>query len=139
MTFRKNTTNFYQSEFIYIFTVLLSLVLIFIPAFNEIQIIFIVSACLFALLAVINPKLHNEFITIDETGISCRRSSNLLWSYQWDEIAQLKKGQRFLHPSVEVIVFDKQGNKEPFAGADKYFQLSKSAKTAIKKYFKGNI
>ena len=78
-----------------------------------------------------------EFITIDETGISCRRSSNLLWSYQWEEIAQLKKGQRFLHPSVEVIVFDKQGNKEPFAGADKYFQLSKSAKTAIKKYYKG--
>lgn len=139
MTFRKNATNFYQSEFIYIFTVLLSLVLIFIPAFNEIQIIFIVSACLFALLAVINPKLYNEFITIDETGISCRRADKILWSYHWDEIAQLKKGQRFLHPSVEVIVFDKQGNKEPFAGADKYFQLSKSAKTAIKKYYKGNI
>ena len=139
MTFRKNATNFYQSEFIYIFTVLLSLVLIFIPAFNEIQIIFFVSACLFALLAVINPKLYNEFITIDETGISCRRADKILWSYHWDEIAQLKKGQRFLHPSVEVIVFDKQGNKEPFAGADKYFQLSKSAKTAIKKYYKGNI
>lgn len=139
MTFRKNTTNFYQSEFIYIFTVLLSLVLIFIPAFNEIQIIFIVSACLFALLAVINPKLNNEFITIDETGISCCRADKILWSYQWDEIAQLKKGQRFLHPSVEVIVFDKQGNKESFAGADKYFQLSKSAKTTIKKYYKGNI
>lgn len=139
MTFRKNATNFYQSEFIYIFTVLLSLVLIFIPAFNEIQIIFIVSACLFALLTVINPKLHNEFITIDETGISCRCADKFLWSYQWKEVAQLKKGQCFLRPSVEVIVFDKQGNKDPFAGADKYFQLSKSAKTAIKKYYKGHI
>ncbi len=83
MTFRKNATNFYQSEFFYIFAVLLSLVLIFIPSFNEIRIILIVSACLFALLALINPKLHNEFITIEETGISCHRSSNLLWSYQW--------------------------------------------------------
>ncbi len=132
MKFRKNSLLFYQSEFLYIFMAVLCLAVI--PIFKSFM--FLGGTFLFALLAVINTKLYNEFIVINEIGISCQRSGDQLWSYEWDMVADLKRSTRFLLPSIEVIVYDKSGTPKCFAENDHYFHLGKTAKNAVNKYYK---
>ena len=99
MIFRKNALLFYQSEIAYIITAVLCLTLI--PTTG-------VGLCLlymipFIILILINPILHNEFIEINENGISCRKSDKQLWEYGWNSVAELRKSSRFLLPSIDVI------------------------------------
>lgn len=130
MTFRKNALLFYQSTICYIVFLLLCAALI--PAVG----LFLSVLCSlpFVVLLSINPKLHNEFITIDETGISCKRAKAQSWEYSWDNIAFLKTSSRFLMPSIEVIPYDQFGKPELFSLPNHYFQLSRSAKKAMRQY-----
>jgi len=84
----------------------------------------------------VNPKLHNEYISINEVGISCQKARKQLWAYKWEDIAELKKGSRFLMPSIEVIAYNKCGKLEQYAHAEHYFQLSGVARKALKHYYK---
>ena len=129
MVFRKESLMFYQSELFYSLATLLCLALAPILGWYT---LFYISP--FLILIFVNPKLHNEFITINEAGISCQRSGKQLWAYDWDHIAELRRSSRFLMPSIEVIVYDKHGQPEQFAGPDKYFQLGRTAKEAMKRY-----
>lgn len=132
MMFRKNSLLFYQSEIVYI--IMATLCLLLIPTLGiEISLIYMLP---FIVLILVNPKLHNEYITIDEIGISCQKSGKHLWVYAWDSIAELKRSSRFLLPSIEVIVYNKYGEPERFASYDQYFQLGRTAKEAIKRYSK---
>lgn len=91
----------------------------------------------FIVLIFVNPKLHNEFITINETGILCQKSGKQLWAYEWDRIAELKRSSRFLLPSIEVIALNKYGISEHRVLDDSnYFQLGRPAREAIKRYYK---
>lgn len=128
MKFRKDLLLFYQSNIAYIIALILLLILI--PPMPG-----ILLALPFLILLLVNPKLHSEYITIDETGISCSGTKGVLWAYPWESIASLKKGSRFLLPSIEIISFDKHGAPERFAAPGHYFQLSKPARHALLRYY----
>ena len=90
----------------------------------------------FAILIPVSPRLYNEFITINEAGISCEKAGTKLWTYTWDRVAELKKSFRFRTPSIEVITYCKSGAPEPFALPNHYFQLGRAARKALKQYYK---
>lgn len=131
MIFRKNSLLFYQSEIVCIIMATLCLALI--PMLGGISFLYMLPLLV---LILVNPLLHNEFVVINEAGISCQKSGKQLWAYEWGSIAELKRSSRFLMPSVEIIVYDKHGGSEQFALPDQYFQLGKAAKEAIKRYYK---
>lgn len=130
--FRKNALLFYHSEIIYVVMVLLCLTLI--PIYGIV--LSLLFAFPFVILILVNPKLHNEFIVIQEKGISCQKAGKQLWEYSWENIAELRKSTRFRMPSLEIIAYNKYGEKEQFALPNHYFQLGKAARCSIKKYFK---
>lgn len=132
MIFRKDSLLFYQSEIFCIAMTILCLALIPILG-EEISILFMLP---FIILILVNPKLHNEFITINETGISCQKSGKQLWAHEWGCIAELKRSSRFLMPSIEIITYNKRGESERFAKPNQYFQLGRIAREAIKRYYK---
>lgn len=131
MTFRRDTLLFYQHGIICAAMAVLSLSLIP-PLGLELSLL---CALVFIVLAVLNPRIHNEFITINEQGILCHRAGEQLWAYKWDEIVALKRSSRFRLPSVDVIVYNKYGEAECFSHSDCYFQLGKLSKKAIDKYY----
>lgn len=129
--FRKDSLLFYQSEIFYIVIAILCLTLI--PILGvEISLLYMFP---FIVLILVNPKLHNEFITIDEAGISCQKSGKQFWAYEWDCIAELKRSSRFLMPSIEVIAYNKFEESERFALPNQYFQLGRTAREALKRYY----
>ena len=132
MVFRKDALLYAQSQAFYFAMPLLSLALI--------PIVGLGVSCLcglpFLLLLPINPVLHNEFITMDENGVSCQKAGKEIWGYRWDEIAELRRGSRFSLPSIEMIAYSRNGTPEPFAAPDHYFQLSKAARAAVSKYYR---
>lgn len=132
MTFRKESLLFYQSETLYVIMIVLCLFLY--PTIG------LVSSLLFMLpffvLILVNPKLHNEFITINEDGISCQKAGIQIWAYQWNDVVELKKGSRYLLPSIEIIVNSEQGKSIRISKPNHYFQLGRLAKKAIVQYFK---
>ena len=130
--FRKNACLFHQSEATYIIILILCLTLIPILGIG-LSLIYMLP---FIVLILVNPKLYNEYITINEFGISSQKSGEELWKYEWDKIAELKKSSRFLMPSVEVIAYNKCGESEQYAHTNHYFQLNKVAKKAIEIYYK---
>lgn len=96
----------------------------------------LILSAVMALLAWLNPSFYNEFVTIDEYGISCEKAGVRLWEYDWDRIAELRKGFYSNTKAIYVIVYDKFGKPEPYARSGQYFLLGKSAKEAIKRYYK---
>ena len=69
MMFRKDSLMFYQSEIFYVVMAILCLTLV--PMLvGDISLLFLFP---FLVLILVNPQLHNEFITINETGISCQK------------------------------------------------------------------
>lgn len=91
MIFRKDVLLFYQSEIFYIVMAILCLTLT--PMLvGDISILYLFP---FLILILVNPQLHNEFVVINETGISCQKKGKQLWAYEWHSIAELKKSSRF--------------------------------------------
>ena len=96
----------------------------------------LLSALVFVMLALAMPKIQGEFITINETGISCQRAGTQCWSYEWRNIAELRKCTYLRRPAMEVIVYDKDGRLNHYALSDQNFQLGKTAKAALSRYYK---
>ena len=130
MVFRKNSLLFYQSQIFYIIMVILCLAC---GIFSGIW-LSLLFAVPFVLLIIVNPKMHSEFIIIDKDGISCQKSEKLLWKYEWDDIAELKKSSRYLLPSIEIIAYNKCGKSEQFAKTGHCFQLCKASKKAVERF-----
>lgn len=130
MIFRKDSLLFFQSEVFYIVFVIVSLTLI--PVLGiELSLLY---ALLFVILIVVNPWLHNEFITIDEIGISCHKSGKQIWAYEWNSIAKLQRSSRFRLPSIEIMIYSSCTKPEQYHFSGHYFQLGRVAKKAIKQY-----
>lgn len=130
MKFRKTSLLFCQSTICYTSFILLCATLIPVLGLG----LSFFYAIPFILLALVNPRFHNEFITIDESGISCNQAQKQIWAYTWNNIAFLKKSSRFLMPAIEVITYDKFGKPELFSLPNHYFQLGRTAKKAIRQY-----
>ena len=131
MTFRKDSLLFYQSEICYIVLLLLCFFLVPMIGLG----LSLLYALPFMLLILVNPRMHNEFITINECGISCNKAGIQLWSYEWNNIAQLQKNSRYLLPTIEVITCNMSGELDLVFFSRNYFQLGRTAKKAIKKYY----
>ncbi len=131
MTFRKQASFFYQSTVFYIATSIACLVMfIFVRIW-----LFPVGSAVMALLAWLNPSFYNDFITIDEHGITCEKAGKHLWGYDWDSIAELRKGTHSCTKAIYIIGYDKFGKPEPYPQLDRYFLLGKAAKEALKRYY----
>jgi len=132
MTFRKDSLLFYEGQIIYAIMSILCLLLP--PALGWSVSLLLLS--IFIVLLLISPKLHNQYITIDATGIVCQQSGKQLWVYNWEQVAELRKSSRFQLPSIEIIAYNKVGVPEQFAHPNHYFQLGRTARKAITRHYK---
>lgn len=44
----------------------------------------------------------NETIHINENGISCFTKRKILWTFNWNEIEELRKSKRQFYPTLEL-------------------------------------
>lgn len=132
MTFRKNAILYYEVEIFSSVMALFSLGLI--PILG--MWLSFLCALPFVILIFATSKICNEFITINDVGITCERTGIQLWFYDWENITELKKSVRFRSPSIEVIPCYCSGNPDYTNSLDHYFQLGRMAKKALKHYGK---
>lgn len=132
MKFRKNSLIFYESQIAYVIFAILCLIMIPVYGF-EIPLLFCV---LFLILFFINPRLHNEIVIINETGITCYKADKQIWRYEWESIAKLEKSSRFRMSSLEIVLYD---GADSYIRTGHYFQVGKTAKNAINQYGKNKI
>ena len=132
MTFRKNALLLIDCRITCAVFIVLSLITTLLTGLE------IALMCLpfVVLLELMSRGVCNEYITINEDGIMCRKKGELLWCYKWDNIAMLKKSNRFRQPSIEIITNDKMQNTKIRSPKEPYFQLSKQAKNAIQQFYK---
>ena len=78
-------------------------------------------------------------ITMDEHGVRCTQQGKLLWDLSWSQIAEVSKTTRYRSRAVQLIptVEPKQDLHPPQDQLFLGFQLSKSAKIALKTYCPG--
>ena len=125
MVFRKDSLLFFQSEIFYIAVMMLGFAC---PLGSTLSFLCVSFSAVFI---AITPRMHGEYMTINETGISCWESGSRLWGYEWKEITALKKGSRYMLPSIEILVYDKNGMPETYAAPGHYFQLDRKARFAV--------
>lgn len=86
---------------------------------------------------LLGPGVHvwrtEPMVTVDEWGAVCGDPERPLWAYSWAEIAQIRRITRFTSPAAQLIPIDEPPRDIPFLG----FQLSRKAKTALRKYCPG--
>lgn len=131
MTFRKNATLFYQITIYCIFIAIAGLLLF---VFVRLWLLPVCSAVM-ALVAWSNFRSFDEFITMNEDGVTCEKAGKQLWGYDWESIAELRKGTHFRTKAIYIIGYDKFGKPEPYPQLDRYFLLGKAAKEALKRYY----
>lgn len=140
MTFRKNRFFFIECSVCAVIFTMLSLIMMFISLDKGKQSVFLwlIFAAFWTFITICSFKwLNNEYITIDENGISCKRKSKLLWSFKWDEIAKLQKSRELGNPGIAIITYNKKGESEySFENGGHSFQLCKMAKQALQFYGK---
>ena len=131
MTFRKDSLSFYQSQTAYIITIVLCLALV---SMLELR-LFLLCTFPLVVLVLVNSKLfYNEFVTIDNTGISCFKKEKVIWEYEWEKIIELKGSSRYRMRSVEIVIDDNAKEVVPFDYSIHYFQLGNAAMNAIAQY-----
>lgn len=95
--------------------------------------LFIVPVVFLFMILIFQLIWKKPVVTIDELGITCQRGTQILWSYRWYEIAELRIGNQLRNPCVEIIIkSDCHSDGKLFNGA--WFQLSFQAKRALKQY-----
>lgn len=144
MTFRKDKALYLETTFVSVSFVLLCIIcaILYTVHFSlpEMSIPLLLFGVLPpSLLLHDNKNSLPEQITIDETGILCKKEDTILWKYTWEQIAELRRGSRFRHAAIELILWDKATGKPAATGVDTYFLLGKEAKIALSKYYKGPI
>ena len=86
---------------------------------------------------VLGPAVHvwrtEPMVTVNEWGVVCGDPERPLWAYSWAEIAQIRRITRFTSPAAQLIPIEEPPRDIPFLG----FQLSRKAKTALRKYCPG--
>jgi len=128
MEFKKNEIMFWERQILVILCLLVAaLLMIIVP-----KGIFLTTSVLL-LIVLVCQNILEERICIDEKEIICRKGKKIYWRCKWSEIEELRIGNRYRNPSVEIIT-----RNNIVAGvsgtAEKYFQLGMTAKKALRKY-----
>ena len=78
-------------------------------------------------------------VTVDERGIRCTTKDEVLWDLPWNQIAEVHKTTRYRSRAVQLIPIEepKQDLHTPQAHPFLGFQMSRSAKIALKTYCPG--
>ena len=135
MKFRQNGILFWEVQ-VAVIICLIGCVFLMVYDGIFITILLLPSACLLTM-CILPLILDQVYITMDEEGISCLKGKSLHWRYKWSEIDELKIGNRFRNPSVEIVFKSdccKAGSR--IETSETYFQLGFSAKKAMRKYYK---
>lgn len=78
-------------------------------------------------------------VTMDDQGVRCTESDKLLWDLTWSQIAEVRKTTRYRSRAVQLVPIEepKQDLHIPRAHPFLGFQMSRSAKIALKTYCPG--
>ena len=78
-------------------------------------------------------------VTMDEQGVRCTERDKLLWDLSWSQIAEVRKTTRYRSRAVQLVPIEepKQDLHIPQAHPFLGFQMSRSAKIALKTYCPG--
>ncbi|MBE6747811.1 MAG: hypothetical protein E7557_01105 [Ruminococcaceae bacterium] len=86
-------------------------------------------------LCIISPE---EYILIDDTGISNHLKNDCLWKYSWDEIADLRISKRYRQKAIEIFLKSTK-EEDKLEYSHNYFQYGKKAKKALAIYYPKEI
>lgn len=131
MQFRKDSISFWQAQIPCIILPFFALALFQIAGWQFLLFCVILSGFFIWL----NPKLYNEYLTINDVGISCCQSGETIWEYKWDAIARLQRSSRYLLPSMEIMIETVYRGEKTIEHSGHYFQLSRAAKEALARYY----
>ena len=135
MTFRKHSTMFIEHLCWLCIMVIICIVCLPIDQFG----IMPFFALCFIIFATLMPVIHNEYVTVDNEGIRCKKKGKVMWDYAWENIIELKKGSRYRRQSVEIVV-DEYANYIGLNGfSEHYFLLGRTARKAITLYYKSRL
>ena len=76
---------------------------------------------------------NSEYIFMDEQGISCFTKKGVRWQYAWSEILELKRCFRLRSRALYIVRINESDGVSREALV---FQLGRSARKAIKLYYK---
>ncbi|MBE6751193.1 MAG: hypothetical protein E7556_01560 [Ruminococcaceae bacterium] len=133
MSFRKDELFFIQTRIGLGLYLLLSFFIIYLDYFFSL--FGFLSA--FILLFIFN-KGSEEYIFMNERGISCYFKNDCLWKYSWDEIADLRISKRYRQKAVEIFLKSAK-DEEKVEYSYNYFQYGKKAKKALATYYPKEI
>jgi len=130
MTFRQN--EIFVKQFL-CFSVLLTIVMAAL-FLQERELMMPLLVCLGM---VLGPGVHvwrtEPMVTVDEWGVVCGDPERPLWAYPWSQIAQIRRITHLTSPAAQLVPLGEPPHDIPFLG----FQLSRKAKTALRKYCPG--
>lgn len=136
MRFRRKSILFWESQIIVFICMVCGAFLIIYD--NMLVPIMLIPLILLICAFGIQMILGKEYIIMNEEGIVCQRGKQMRWKCQWSEIEELKIGNRFRNPSVEIILKKHcYKDKKDVETMDMYFQLGFVAKKAIRIYWTG--
>lgn len=135
MTFRKNSIMFVEHLSVLCIMAVISFVLL-LMSHEWIMALFVLC---FVAFAALMPVIHNEFVTVDSEGIRCAKKDKVIWVYTWNDILKLKRSSRYKMPSVEIVIDDHADEIVPYDHSIHYFQLGKTARKAMARYYKSHI
>lgn len=136
MTFRQN--ELFLKEFVFC-TLLMTVLTVITIMFTETMLWPMLIGCTACGLSCILTWRTEPTITMDEHGVRCTQQGKLLWDLSWSQIAEVRKTTRYRSRAVQLIptVEPKQGLQPPQNQLFLGFQLSKSAKIALRTYCPG--
>lgn len=132
MRFRKNS--------IWFFELLISMILM--DAVSVVIIIFEQQSLILTILMSVLIKVGllpliiiegTSYILMDETGIKCIKRNQINWSYEWDEIKELRKHSVMRNPGIHIFLKVEQKVDLQVTQNRKSldFQLTPTAKKAL--------
>ena len=127
MTFRRDKKLFYEVE---VGNILLSILSFLLIPFVWWMGILGVAHVVFAFLS---PRLFNQYITINDCGITCKEGEKQLWAFEWSQIMELKKYSLYRNSGI-LLVLDEDAEKQLQDGSTASFQLCKEARMALNQY-----
>ena len=136
MTFRQNELFLKQYVFC---TLLMTAVTTTLFVFMETILWSILVCCVICGIGCIHSWRTEPTVTMDDQGVRCTESDQLLWDLSWSQIAEVRKTTRYRSRAVQLVPIEepKQDLHTPQSQLFLGFQLSKAAKIALKTYCPG--
>ena len=130
MTFRQKGILFWEGQFSLLIFMITSVILM--VYLRQVQPALLIVSMIVLAVFVAQFCLKKEYVTVNADGIACRKGEKLLWFYAWADMKELRIGNRFRNPSVEII--PKNDDGKTVYERQHYFQLGFTAKKALQKY-----